>query len=364
MTITTSSFSARAPPTARSSVSIRLHCASRAKCGSRISFSQSSVSLPADRFDRHGFKHKGYPMTFPNKTIVPFDADLGALLPAGKPDVQVSRLPYLRLAMPTSRFLYDQGSPIYSLKPNLGDFIVAIGDDEYKVYPGDKGFLFLVAMTASEWKRTDRNGNQVGEPYDTQPEELEWVPNPDRLGKKICIASASGDARTADRYDRQMLVYALVEGLYPQLIYFAKTARPFGDWVANRAARWTIDGKPAPMIGLFRLTSEQTDDGEGHHWYLPKPSCFSKLGQANGPDIAWVRRAAELRRALKGDYGFEIEDPETEPPKIEAQSRVPLTSTLKDGLPAFTTGPQTESDELPPAPPPPDRYDGPDEIEF
>jgi hypothetical protein len=84
-------------------------------------------------------------------------------------------------------------------------------------------------------------------------------PNPDRLGKKICIASASGDAKTADRYDRQMLVYALIEGLYPQLIYFAKTARPFGDWVANRAARWTIDGKPAPMIGLFRLTSEQTD---------------------------------------------------------------------------------------------------------
>jgi hypothetical protein len=40
-------------------------------------------------------------MTLPNKKIVPFDADLGALLPAGKPDVQVSRLPYLRLAMPT-----------------------------------------------------------------------------------------------------------------------------------------------------------------------------------------------------------------------------------------------------------------------
>ena len=297
-------------------------------------------------------------MTFSNKKIVPFDADLGALLPAGKPDVQVSRLPYLRLAMPTSRFLYDQGSPIYALKPNLGDFIVAIGDDEYKVYPGDKGFLFLVAMTASQWKRIDRNGNQVGEPYDTQPEDLEWVPNPDRLGKKICIASASGDAKTADRYDRQMLVYALIEGLYPQLIYFAKTARPFGDWVANRAARWTIDGKPAPMIGLFRLASEQTSNDEGR-WYLPKPSLVGKLGQANGPDIAWVRRAAELRRALKGDYGFEIEDPDTEPSKIEAQSPVP--PTLKNGLPAFTTGSHAESDEPPPAPPPPDCYDGPDD---
>jgi hypothetical protein len=287
-------------------------------------------------------------MTLPNKTIVPFDADLGALLPAGKPDVQVSRLPYLRLTMPTSRFLYDQGSPIYALKPNLGDVVVAIGDDEYKVYPGDKGFLFLVAMTASEWKRIDRNGNQVGEPYDTQPEDLEWVPNPDRLGKKICIASASGDAKTADRYDRQMLVYALIEGLYPQLIYFAKTARPFGDWVANRAARWTIDGKPAPMIGLFRLTSEQTADGEGHHWYLPRPSLVARLGQPNGPDVAWVRRAAELRRALKGDYGFEIDDPDTQPPKIEAQSRGSTPPTLQDGLP-------------PEQAPPPDCYDGPDD---
>ena len=300
-------------------------------------------------------------MTLPNKKIVPFDADLGALLPAGKPDVQVSRLPYLRLAMPTSRFLYDQGSPIYALKPNLGDFIVAIGDDEYKVYPGGKGFPLVVAMTASQWKRIDLNGNQVGQPYDTKPEDLEWVPNPEHVGKKICIASASGGAKTADRYDRQMLVYALIEGLYPQLIYFAKTARPFGDWVANRAARWTIDGKPAPMIGLFRLTSEQTDDGEGHHWYLPKPSFVARLGQPNGPEIAWVRRAAELRRALKGDYGFEIEDPDTEPSKIEGQSRVPLPPTLKDDLPAFTTGSQAGSNEPPPAPPPPDCYDGPDD---
>src|SRR5258708_7045186 len=136
------------------------------------------------------------------------------------------------------------------------------------------------------------------------PEAFEGVPTPGRLGKKICIASASGDAKTADRYDRQMLVYALIEGLYPQLIYFAKTARPFGDWVANRAARWTIDGKPAPMIGLFRLISEQTSNDEGR-WYLPKPSLVGKLGQANGPDIAWERRAAGLRRALKGDCRFE-----------------------------------------------------------
>jgi hypothetical protein len=300
-------------------------------------------------------------MSVPAKKIVPFDADLGALLPAGKPDVQVSRLPYLRLAMPTSRFLYDQGSPIYALKPNLGDFIVTIGDDECKVYPGDKGFLFLVAMTASQWKRIDRNGNQVGEPYDTEPEDLEWVPNPERLGKKICIASASGDARTADRYDRQTLLYSLIEGLYPQLIYCGKTARPSGDWVANRAARWTIDGKPAPMIGLFRLTSEQTADSEGHHWYLPKPSLVARLGQTNGPDIAWVRRAAELRRALKGDYGFEIEDPESEPPKIEDQSQVPPPPLLRDGKPAFTTGPQPPAASPREEAPPPasaDEYGG------
>jgi hypothetical protein len=37
-------------------------------------------------------------MTLPSKKIVPFDADLGALLPAGKPDVQVSRL-----ALPAAR---------------------------------------------------------------------------------------------------------------------------------------------------------------------------------------------------------------------------------------------------------------------
>jgi hypothetical protein len=93
---------------------------------------------------------------------------------------------------------------------------------------------------------------------------------------------------------------------------------------------------------------------------LPKPSFVGKLGQANGSDIAWVRRAAELRRALKGDYGFEIEDPDTEPSKIEAQSAVP-PPTLKNGLPAFTTGSHAESDEPPPAPPPPNCYDGPDD---
>jgi hypothetical protein len=115
------------------------------------------------------------------------------------------------------------------------------------------------------------------------------------------------------------------------------------------------------MIGLFRLTSELTNDAEGHHWPLPKPTLVGKLGQLNGPDIAWVRRAAELRRALKGDTVFETEDPETEPPRIEAQSRVPPPPTLKDGLPAFTTGPQAGSNGPPPAPPPPDRYDGPDD---
>jgi hypothetical protein len=81
-------------------------------------------------------------MTVPSTKIVPFDADLGALLPVGKPDVQVSRLPYSRLAMPTSRFLYDQGSPIYALKPNLGDFIVTIGDDDYKSIPATRAFCF------------------------------------------------------------------------------------------------------------------------------------------------------------------------------------------------------------------------------
>jgi hypothetical protein len=331
-------------------------------------------------------------MNAPEKKIIPFDASLGALLPEGEPDQQVSRLHYLRLAMPTSRFMSDTSSPIYALKPNQGDFIVSIGDDEYKVYPGDKGFLFLVAMTAAQWKQIDRNGNQVGQTHNTEPRDLDWVPNPDKPGRKICIATSTGDAKTADRYDRQMLVYVLIEGLYPQLIYFAKTAREYGDWIANRAARWLIDRKPAPMIGLFRLTSELTDDDEGHHWRLPKPTLVAKLGQPNGPDIAWVRRAAELRRALKGDTVFEAEVPETEPPKIEAQSRVPPPA-LKDGLPAFTSGPQAESNEPPPAieskasipqppkrakmtvtsgpqpyashedPPPPDHYDGPTDLD-
>jgi hypothetical protein len=300
-------------------------------------------------------------MTLPDKKIVPFDASLGAFLPAGEPDQQVSRLHYLRLAMPTSGFMSDTSNAIYALKPNLGDFVVSIGDDEYKVYPGDKGFLFQVAMTAPQWKQIDRNGNKVGQPHNAKPKDLDWVPNPDKPGKKICIATSTGDAKTADRYDRQMLVYVLIEGLYPQLIYFAKTAREYGDWIANRAARWLIDRKPAPMIGLFRLTSELTNDAEGHHWPLPKPTLIGKLGQPNGPDITWVRRAAELRRALKGDTVFETEDPETEPPKIEAQSRVPAPPTLNDGLPAFTTGPQAGSNEPPPAPPPPDRYDGPDD---
>ena len=201
----------------------------------------------------------------PEKKIVPFDASLGALLPEGAPDLQVSRLPYLRMATPTSEFMYDTNHPIHALSPKLGDFIVTIGDDEYKVYPGDKGLLFLVAMTASQWKQIDRNDNQVGQPHNTKPKDLDWVPNPDKPGKKMCIATSTGDAKTADRYDRQVLVYALIEGLYPQLMYFAKTAREFGDWIADRAARWFIDRKPAPMIGLFRLTAEWTNDEEGHH---------------------------------------------------------------------------------------------------
>ena len=41
-------------------------------------------------------------MTLPSKKIVPFDADLGALLPAGKPDVQVSRLPFRRGSVTSS----------------------------------------------------------------------------------------------------------------------------------------------------------------------------------------------------------------------------------------------------------------------
>jgi hypothetical protein len=114
------------------------------------------------------------------------------------------------------------------------------------------------------------------------------------------------------------------------------------------------------MIGIFRLTSEQTTDGEGHHWYLPRPSLVARLGQPNGPDVAWVRRAAELRRALKGDYGFEIEDPDTQPPKIEAQSRGSPPTMLRDGLPASTTGPQAGNNEPPPAPPP----DRNDDIDF
>ena len=56
-------------------------------------------------------------MSIPDKKIVPFDASLGALLPAGKPDQQVSRLHYLRLAMPTSRFMSDTSSPIYASSP-------------------------------------------------------------------------------------------------------------------------------------------------------------------------------------------------------------------------------------------------------
>ena len=299
-------------------------------------------------------------MSLPDKKIVPFDADLGALLPAGKPDVQVSRLPYLRLAMPTSRFLYDQGSPIYALKPNLGDFIVAIGDDEYKVYPGDKGFLFLVAMTASQWKRIDRNGNQVGEPYDTQPEDLEWVPNPDRVGKKICIASASGDAKTADRYDRQMLVYALIEGLYPQLIYFAKTARPFGDWVANRAARWTIDGKPAPMIGLFRLTSEQTTTAKGITGICPSrasspssasPTARTSPGCAAPPSSAAHSRATMVSRSRIPTLSRPRSRRNRAFAAADAQGWFRHRSAARARTAAW--------------PPPPDCYDGPDdEIPF
>ena len=54
-------------------------------------------------------------------------------------------LPYLRLAMPTSRFLPTTPlAPICALKPNLGDFIVAIGDDEWQDLPRrHEGFRFV-----------------------------------------------------------------------------------------------------------------------------------------------------------------------------------------------------------------------------
>jgi hypothetical protein len=115
------------------------------------------------------------------------------------------------------------------------------------------------------------------------------------------------------------------------------------------------------MIGLFRLTSEGTTDSEGDRWCLPKPSLVARLGQPNGPDIAWVRRAAELRRALKDDHGFEMENPEREPPKIGDQALAPPPPVLKHGLPTFTIGSLAETNEQPDGPPPPDCYDGPDD---
>ena len=137
-------------------------------------------------------------MNIPGKKIVPFDASLGALLPAGEPDQQVSRLHYLQARdADVALHVRHEQPDLYAQAQFRRDFIVSIGDDEYKVYPADKGFLFVVAMTAPQWKQTDRNGNRVGQPHNTAPKDLDWVPNPDKPGKKICIATSTGDVNTA-----------------------------------------------------------------------------------------------------------------------------------------------------------------------
>lgn len=117
-------------------------------------------------------------------------------------------------------------------------------------------------MTAPRWKQTDRNGNQVGQPHRTEPKDLDWVANQTSQERKSASRPLPATQPPPTGTTEQMLVYVLIEGLYPQLIYFAKTAREYGDWIANRAARWLIDRKPALMIGLFRLTSELTNDAE------------------------------------------------------------------------------------------------------
>jgi hypothetical protein len=272
------------------------------------------------------------------KIITPIgDASLGDILPGGESDLPISLLPYVSHAQPTSQFLYDTSHPIHSFNVKPGDFVVPYGEDQYAVLTGKKGFLFQVIMMAWRWIQRTPEGKFVPPVHNTQPKDLDWVPNPASSGKKICIASSTGEATTADqhaktanRYDRQTLSFMLIEGRYPAIFCFASTARERGDALGNRVGRWAVNGKPAPMLGLFRMASEPASDDQGHHWFKPKWVYVAKHGETNGPNVAWTRRAAELRRALKEGDALENEaalgppDPVPEsPPAIEKPAESP-----------------------------------------
>jgi hypothetical protein len=261
-------------------------------------------------------------MSVPEKITPIGDAGLGNILPGGEPDLPISALPFMLHVQKTSNFLDDVKHPASLLRPRpkLGDFLAPYGDERFACYPGEKGFLFQVAMTTWRWLQKDLAGSVVAPPYYTKPKDLDWLPNPDNPGKKICIAMSTGDAttivthaRTADRYDKQTLSFMLVEGAYPVIFCFASTNREIGDELGRRVGRWKVDGKDAPMLGLFRMTSVPASNAKGH-WFAPSWAYVAKFGDKDGPSAAWTRRAAELRRALKGDGVFEAPVGPPEPP--------------------------------------------------
>jgi hypothetical protein len=288
-------------------------------------------------------------MSVPEKITPIGDLGLGDILPGGPPDMQVSILPFVLHVQTTSRFLDDPQHPAYSLrpKPQPGDFLAPYGDERFACYSGAKGFLFQVAMIAPRWWRRDLAGDIVSTPFYTQPKDLVWLPNPDNPGKKICIAAETGDpstdeihARTADRYDRQTLAFMLVEGAYPVIFCFASTNREAGDDLGRRTSYWKVtskDGpKPAPMLGLFRMTSERVSNDRGR-WFAPRWAYVAKSGDKNGPSAEWTRRAAELRSSLKGEGVFEAPvgpEPPEPPPEIEQAIERPRGSA------SYTTGKQ------------------------
>ena len=70
--------------------------------------------------------------------------------------------------------------------------------------------------------------------WTSKPADLDWTPNPDKPGNKICIATSTGTPKLWTYTTDKCWSTTLIEGLYPQLMYLAKTAREYGDWIGTQ----------------------------------------------------------------------------------------------------------------------------------
>jgi hypothetical protein len=283
-------------------------------------------------------------------------ADLGELLPGGAADLSYSNLPYVRHVQPTSKALFDPNHRDHVNGMQGSDFLVPHPDgDGFDHFVGRTGFDFVVAMMTERWIERSADGKSFVGIHNAKPPGLCW-PIDRETGRKKCVLENN------NRVDHQIVACLLIRGrtsFLPAAFTFASTSRDDGKDLGRRVGRWKVNGKYAPMIGLFNMRSEPRRNEEGN-WYGPKITVLGKAGEANGPDAAMLRAAALMRAALK--EGGAIELPESEPPDPPPQStpslekpkesQVPPSPGLSDRTPKFTSGKQVSDAPREQAPPP------------